>query len=224
MSDLDIDVELLISMVEQRSVLWDRTLDIYKDKNLTLSAWKEICATVKEDFESLNEYEKIELVKSVIKKWTNIRDNWMKWNKKQSEQKKSGCRGKTVRKYIYHDQMKFLKKVAVHGQTVSSVSEEETTNISEQSRMELQSFVEKKRKRTPDEVDLRLRKVRDCEKEPNRHLSFFKGILPSVNNFEEDQTIEFQMGVLLLIRNIKNRCTVNPQTVPPQLHAHNNLS
>jgi len=29
-----IDIELLISLVEERPVIWDKTLDLYKDKNL----------------------------------------------------------------------------------------------------------------------------------------------------------------------------------------------
>jgi hypothetical protein len=39
--------------------------------------------------------------------------------------------------------------------------------------------------------------------QPNRHLSFFKGI-PSLQNFKEEETLEFQMGVLQLIANIKH--------------------
>jgi hypothetical protein len=34
----DVDSELLISFIEERPILWDRTLEIYKDKNLTLEA------------------------------------------------------------------------------------------------------------------------------------------------------------------------------------------
>jgi hypothetical protein len=39
--------------------------------------------------------------------------------------------------------------------------------------------------------------------QPKRHLSFFRGIIPSLQNFKE----EFQMGVLQLIANIKHRKT-----------------
>jgi hypothetical protein len=31
--------EVLIALLEERSVLWDKTSDLYKDKNLKLSAW-----------------------------------------------------------------------------------------------------------------------------------------------------------------------------------------
>jgi hypothetical protein len=36
-------------------VLWDRTLETCKDKNLTLEAWREICKINHPDFESLDE-------------------------------------------------------------------------------------------------------------------------------------------------------------------------
>jgi hypothetical protein len=51
----DVDAELLISFNEERPVLWDRTLEVYKDKNLTLEAWREICNIAHPDFESLDE-------------------------------------------------------------------------------------------------------------------------------------------------------------------------
>jgi hypothetical protein len=41
--------------------------------------------------------------------------------------------------------------------------------------------------------------------QPNRHLLFFKGIIPSLHNFDEEETLEFQMGVLQLLENIKHR-------------------
>jgi hypothetical protein len=51
----NVDAELLISFIEERPVLWDKTFETYKDKNLTLEAWREICRIVHPNFESLNE-------------------------------------------------------------------------------------------------------------------------------------------------------------------------
>jgi len=39
----------------------------------------------------------------------------------------------------------------------------------------------------------------------NRHLSFFKGIIPSLQNFNEEKTLEFQIRVLQLIAKTKHR-------------------
>jgi hypothetical protein len=38
---------------------------------------------------------------------------------------------------------------------------------------------------------------------PNRHLSFFQGIIPSLQTLDEDEIVQFQIGVLQLISNVK---------------------
>jgi len=50
--------------------------------------------------------------------------------------------------------------------------------------------------------------------QPNRHPSFFKGIIPSLQNFNEEETLEFQTGVLQLIANIKHRKPNNFSSQP----------
>lgn len=54
----NIDMDVLISMVENRPALWDKTLESYKNKQTTFAAWKEICMALKDDFESLSDKEK----------------------------------------------------------------------------------------------------------------------------------------------------------------------
>jgi hypothetical protein len=58
MSDFEIDIELLISFVEARPVSWDKSSDIYKDRDSTRKALKEVCVGLKEDFEELSDNEK----------------------------------------------------------------------------------------------------------------------------------------------------------------------
>lgn len=50
-----IDNELLISFVEQRTVLWDKTLEIFKDRDATRNAWKEVCMEIRGGFETLDD-------------------------------------------------------------------------------------------------------------------------------------------------------------------------
>jgi hypothetical protein len=57
-------------------------------------------------------------------------------------------------------------------------------------------------------------KAREEGNQPNRHLSFFKGIIPSLQNFNEEETLEFQTGVLQLIANIKHRTPSNFSSQP----------
>jgi len=71
-----------------------------------------------------------------------------------------------------------------------------------------------KRKRNPDEFELRIMKALEERTQPNRHLSFFKGIIPSLQNLNEEETLVFQMGVLQLIANIKHRKPSNFSSQP----------
>jgi hypothetical protein len=71
-----------------------------------------------------------------------------------------------------------------------------------------------KRKRKPDEFELRIIKALEEGNHPNRHLSFFKGIIPSLQNFNEEENLEFQMGDLQLIANIKHRKPSNFSSQP----------
>ena len=58
MGDFEFDIELVISLVEARPVLWDKTDDIYKDRNLTKKAWTEVCICLQKDFEALEDVQK----------------------------------------------------------------------------------------------------------------------------------------------------------------------
>ena len=58
MSDFGFDIELLMSPVEARLLLWDKTADICKDINETKKAWREVCICLQEDFEALGDVEK----------------------------------------------------------------------------------------------------------------------------------------------------------------------
>lgn len=52
--------ELLITLVEGRPVLWDKTLKIYKDKRLTYEAWREIFIILNKDFDRMTNVKKNE--------------------------------------------------------------------------------------------------------------------------------------------------------------------
>jgi len=52
--DIDFDKELSIFLVEARHVLWNKTDDIYKDRNETKQAWREVCVCLQEDFEAVD--------------------------------------------------------------------------------------------------------------------------------------------------------------------------
>lgn len=53
-----IDSEILITLVEARPVLWDKSLESYKDRNMTRNGWNEVCIALNSEFEELEEKEK----------------------------------------------------------------------------------------------------------------------------------------------------------------------
>lgn len=64
MSDLAvIDNELLIHLIQERPVIWDKTLNEFKDRNATRIAWNEVCLQLKSDFEELEDKKKNEFGK-----------------------------------------------------------------------------------------------------------------------------------------------------------------
>ena len=66
MGDFDFNIELLISLVETRPVLWVKRDDKYKDRNKTKKAWTEVCICLPEDFEVLGDDKKTLLVNIAI--------------------------------------------------------------------------------------------------------------------------------------------------------------
>lgn len=50
-------------------------------------------------------------------------------------------------------------------------------------------------------------------------MKFFKGILPSVQKFNDNQIVDFQMGVLQVIKNIQNAVSI-PTTQRQQLQIY----
>ena len=58
MGDFEFDIDLLISLVEARPVLWDKTNDIYKKRTEMKMAWREVSICLQEIFEALRDFQK----------------------------------------------------------------------------------------------------------------------------------------------------------------------
>ncbi|XP_076057355.1 uncharacterized protein LOC143034896 isoform X2 [Oratosquilla oratoria] len=229
MEELDIDVELLISLVQHRPVLWDKSLESYRSRAGTTAAWREVCNHLNPDFEYMSDEAKNKYGKMLSMKWTNVRDRYNKYLKKLQE-KNSGYRRKSFKKYVYSDQMNFLLKNNVKKGTVSSTeTEREETGNSENlfdnspsNKKHIQAFVSPipsslgnmKRPRTgvPDTEKYIMHKLQQPE---DRHVSFFKSILPTLQKFDDNETLLFQGEVIRMIQDIHrsritNQCCPHP--------------
>lgn len=155
----------------------------------------------------------------------------MRWYKKHNDQKKLGGGKKTKRKYIYHSQLHFLKNFAVNSKEENEAGSDDSNFEQEASILQQTKTVERKpieinpppvnivsnkKRKEPEQTEPTLVKTEGSEPITSRHLLFFQGILPSINHFNDDQTIEFQMGVLQLIKDIKYaRATNNAVEIKP---------
>lgn len=59
----DVDVDRLISAVQSKPVLWDKTCEKYKDKFKTQEAWKDVCVEIFTDYDEFDVTTKMELGK-----------------------------------------------------------------------------------------------------------------------------------------------------------------
>ncbi|XP_063623875.1 uncharacterized protein LOC134795874 [Cydia splendana] len=225
-----IDNELLINLVEQKPVLWDKTTELYKNRFATQEAWKEIMIALDPTFERKGEKTRQAFAKQIIQRWTCIRDSYIRSYKKIQDQKRSGI-AKTTKPYVYNKQLSFLQKVIQPNETITSVfiennielenqnnsDENETSDTNSNEEQDIKPTfssnaipkrIAKRHVTDVNPVDAKVMKM-DCysNNEPrtmNRHLSFFNGILPALDKLDEDEVLEFQMGVLHLLKNIKN--------------------
>ena len=55
--EAEIDTELLISLVQERPALWDKSREDYKSRRTT-ECWREVCIQLNPNFENLSEAEK----------------------------------------------------------------------------------------------------------------------------------------------------------------------
>ncbi|KAJ8714758.1 hypothetical protein PYW07_002983 [Mythimna separata] len=210
---VSIDNSLLISLVEKYPVLWDRSLDFYKNRAATQAAWNQVTTTLKPEYTTWDDVNRKAYDKLIKQRWTHIRDNYYRSHKKIQEHQYYGT--KPTKPYVYSKKLAFLEKVLP--KFVPSLTSEEdikteievypeSIGISENS---LEAHDMSAMNPTVEVIPTYSENLNDpiSSQEPsetNRHLLFFKGILPSLENFDDNETIDFQMGVLKLLKKIKS--------------------
>ncbi|XP_072947281.1 uncharacterized protein [Epargyreus clarus] len=210
---MNINQELLITLVHERSVIWDKTIEDYKNKRLKYHSWKEIFIHLNPTFEDLSGEEKNSFGQAVMKKWTNMKDNWIKCNKKMKEYK-SGAGAKKIRKYNFYDEMQFLQKIVEHRKTDSSMPErvndtglnnenaDRNQSSSGEGKMNVTQKAKKKNQFTA--LDLKFMDA-TAEEERSRSMNFFRGIADTVDKFSDENMIDFQFQVISIIKSIQHK-------------------
>ncbi|XP_039745385.1 uncharacterized protein LOC120635631 [Pararge aegeria] len=191
------DVDFLISLIEERPVLWDTSNEDYKNKFIKQDAWKDVCKSLFPNFEEKENNEKTKLGNSVIQRWRGIKDTFNKYEKKLKDASRSGSGSKNIKEYHLYKQLQFLKK-NLQNETTTSIKdlENEPDNQEGSSKTRYQKQPPKRKMVNNNFEDDIVKILKETE---NRHISFFKGILPSLERLDDNKTLIFQSRVLQIL-------------------------
>lgn len=146
-----------------------------------------------------------------MKKWVNVKDSWLRYNRKTNGNQKSVPGTKYSRKYVYNDALQFLKKnYSYFGEQDTSTSfpdkkPSQKTATNETTVRECKTFAEQvKTSNTEPKKRRRKWNAERARLSEDRHLSFFRGILPSLIHLTEDEVLQFQVGVMSVLKGIKD--------------------
>lgn len=103
-------MERLIECVRSRPLLYDKTSKDYRNRDKIESAWKEIATNC-----DLTEHE-------CLSKWRNLRGQY---NREQAKAPTSGSSGRKQSKWVYTDQMSFLRPHLVKRKSESNIDQSE---------------------------------------------------------------------------------------------------
>lgn len=127
-----------------------------------------------------------------------MKDNFTRYVKRLESCNKSGAGAKKIKQYHFYKQLLFLKKNAAN-LTDSSILEEDQDSDLEFQQVETRSRYQpaSRKRKLNDEFEIEI--LQALKETENRHQSFFKAILPSLNKLDDHQTLIFQSRVLNIL-------------------------
>ncbi|XP_050304654.1 uncharacterized protein LOC126742131 [Anthonomus grandis grandis] len=234
-----IDVELFITEVEERPALYNTKQKEYSDKNLKKKLWTELCEKFIENWNELGDKEKNEKGNELQKRWKNLRTCF----KREYDAQKniaSGSGAKKRRKYLYFEQLLFLRDSIESRISYNSLEQgtddvedntetrEEESEASEATQLRTGAKTDHSRKKiyqkkthqkTYEESLLQiLREKKDTENEIDEDKYFLLSLLPSLKKFNEDQKFIARTEILNVIRRVRMSGSGQNQ-IPPEANA-----
>lgn len=151
-------------------------------------------------------------VKSVNTKWIHLRDAFLRSEKLERINNRTGL--KKTKPYIYKNLLRFLGKV-YELRSHDSFNESHTlsSNSSSDDEKPFQPPPKKRLRVEQNPLDDNMTRFFDSkpsEQDEHPQISFMKGILPSIASFDDDEYLEFQAGVLALIQKIRRKRQGHP--------------
>ncbi|KAK4324225.1 hypothetical protein Pmani_005065 [Petrolisthes manimaculis] len=204
------NTEELIAEVGKRPAVWDPSNEDYKNKTKKAEAWLEVCRLIELDYEEKPIEEKTRMGKELQIRWKSIRDAYIRNSRKLKDESKSGSGAVKTHRYIFAEQLSFLRKVGENRVTTDTLASNHETvdgtddGCQNSSTSQPKANVEpKKRKRNILEEKL-IKFMDNCEEKQDEDKDFFMSMLPALRTLNVEQKLEFRMQVLATLKNIKS--------------------
>ncbi|XP_063370582.1 uncharacterized protein LOC134658841 [Cydia amplana] len=214
----------LIELVQARPCLWDRQAPDYKDRLARDRAWAQIFEELDPQFTEYSATSKQDIGTTIMKKWYNIRDSYVK-------SLKPDYLGRRNRTYIHAELLRFLDDCYIEKINTSFLikqrrnpedfdeldtedpERDETEPWEQKVFVTLEEEPAQKRARTEYSPEQRENKTNEediisilsnlIQKEEDEDRAFFKSITPSVKKLSENSKFKFRIEVLKLIKNLR---------------------
>lgn len=125
-----------------------------------------------------------------------------------------------MKKYVYFDQLQFLRKLYVERPTSNSLKPEPRNNpenekendiepqqqasgnVSDISREKTSNPRKGRKNKYQNDINLRIIQLLEEKEQPCNKMAFLQSLLPHLQQFDNQDYLQFQMGVLKVIENI----------------------
>ncbi|XP_077111006.1 uncharacterized protein LOC143766889 [Ranitomeya variabilis] len=121
--DSGIDVELLISSIQERGPLWDSRDPRHMDQVVLRRLWIEVAKSLWDGFDSASSTDRSNFIKKLKTRWRSMKDRFNKGLRTEEEQSRSGAAAAKSVPYKYNRQLQFLRPILGRRQTHSSTLE-----------------------------------------------------------------------------------------------------
>ncbi|XP_077115256.1 uncharacterized protein LOC143770000 [Ranitomeya variabilis] len=115
-----IDVELLISSIQERGPLWDSRDPRHMDQVVSRRLWAEVAKSLWDGFDSASAKDKGTFMTKLRTRWRSMKDRFNKGLRAEEEQSRSGAAAAKSVPYKYNRQLQFLRPILGRRQTHSS--------------------------------------------------------------------------------------------------------
>ncbi|XP_077154755.1 uncharacterized protein LOC143817311 [Ranitomeya variabilis] len=118
--DSGIDVDLLISSIQERGPLWDSRDPRHMDQVVIRRLWAEVAKSLWDGFDSASAKAKGNFMKKLRTRWRSMKDRFNKGIRAAEEQARSGAAASKTVPYKFNRALQFLRPVLTRRQTHSS--------------------------------------------------------------------------------------------------------